>query len=493
MIVVLSLCLCHCGADKTDVGDLHLVGKKSKAKSADTWAPVEDKPGKAVAEEGIVVDLIVDLVFRNSRDGWTLNTPDAHVNVAKLRKGGVDLVFSALPVAPGKRDWTALEQAFEVTEKLVADTNGNVEIASTFNGAVEGRKKGAVQVLFLLEGADALVGKLDRLGELKRRGLAAVGLVAGRSNAFADVAVAPREETGLTREGALLLEACRDLDIAVDLTHGSNAAFWDALSEQAGMIMVSHTAAHTIREHPRNLDDIQILALSRYGGLMGLVFNPDFLKAGVSSSADMGDAVAHILHVKSLGAINALALGTDYGGIVPPKGLEDISTLPDLRTALARQGISDEEIGQIMGGNASRFFEEIERKRGAMKLTKDDIERPVAIDCESVLGEFEGAPPMACNGRLMDQGPLLPPSSRQKVRIKQMRRRPERVELFGEPGTPWQVEGQSLDGKVLLNRIVALDDNGQGVMPLPSGRNLARIFLSPTRSASLREIVVWGH
>ena len=69
---------------------------------------------------------------------------------------------------------------------------------------------------------------------------------------------------------------------------------------------------------------------------------------------------------------------------------------------------------------------------------------------------------------------------------------PVQLELFGVPGTPWQVEGQNLEGKVLFNRIVALDDDGRGVLLLPSGRNLARLFFTPTRPSALREAVVWG-
>ncbi len=484
--------LIQCG-NKGEAPKLDLVGEndgrgKEHLLKSDSVATSQ----RGFHHSAFVIDLTQDLVFRLQRDGWTLTTPRAQVNLEKIRAGGVDLIFSALPMPPGKQPYDALNEGLLAMNSLVAGSNGQVEIVSSFKEAKAAHKRGIVPMLGLLEGADALSDQRVSLPELKRRGLAMIGLVASRNNAFADSARAPRKNGGLTKDGIALLEACNDAGLVIDLTHASPNTFWDVLTRQVGAVVVSHTAVRALRDHPRNLDDLQILALSRYGGVMGLIFNPVFLKSDSNVKATLDDVVAHVMHVYGIGAINGLALGTDYDGIQPPVGLEDVSKLPKLTDALARQGLSDTEISQILGGNAARVFEEVERSHGRVTLTEDELLRPIEIDCDGVIGESKGSPPLGCNGYLLDRGALLPPTSRQKIRIRDIQRRPVRLELFGDPGTPWQVEGQNLEGKVLFNRIVKLDEHGKGALPLPSGRNLIRLFCSPTRLSALGEVVIWG-
>jgi hypothetical protein len=225
--------------------------------------------------------------------------------------------------------------------------------------------------------------------------------------------------------------------------------------------------------------------------VMGLIFNPEFLK--ISGSATLSDVVEHVMHVKAIGALRALALGTDFGGINPPAGLEDVSRLPHLAGALEREGLSPAEIKSVFGDNAAGMFEDMSRQYGEVKLTEDEILRPVAADCESVIGEFSGSLAVSCDRYLRDSGAVIPPASKLKVRIRDMAMTPVTLELFGEPDVPWQVEGQNLEGKILFHRFVKLDGIGVGSMSLPQNRNLTRMFFSPTRASALREVVVWGH
>jgi microsomal dipeptidase-like Zn-dependent dipeptidase len=488
LAILLIVALTHCSG-KNDDPDIDLVG--SGIGKGQVYVQ-KQKKRQRTSQSALVIDLAEDLVFRRLRDNWTLTFSKAHVNVEKLKAGGVNLILSALQTMPGKELQKSLDRAIAVNRELVAGTDGAMEIVSSFKAAKNAAERGIISVMLLMEGADALEGRLHRIPELKKQGLAAVGVVAGKDNAFAGTSGGAREKGGLTDEGRDLLEACRDAEIAVDVTHASYTAFWDILVEQSGAVVASHTAARALRDHARNLDDLQILALARYGGIMGLMFNPDFLKPGMDEAASLKDVVAHVMHLKEIGALNAVGLGTDFGGVNPPSGLEDISKLPALAKALEQQGLSDDEIKGVFGGNTGRFFEEIERDRGALKLTTDEILRPIPLECDAVTGEIEGSAALVCNGYVLDQGPGLPPAGRQKLRIREMTLEPVRLELFGEPGTPWQVEGQNLEGKILFTRVVALDNQGQGTLNLPSGRNLTRLFCSPTRQSALREAVVWG-
>jgi len=489
--LILSLALAAgCGGGDEDKPRLDLVGSKPVQAPA---APVREAPISAAGlhRSAFVVDLIEDLWFRQKLSGWTLTTPEAHVNVDKLDRGGVDLVFAALAPEAGKLARESLDQGLAAMEELVAGAAGRAVLVSSIDEARAAREKGVIPVMLLLEGADALEGDLERLYDLARRGVRMIGVVGPRGNRFGDSVVAPSDPPGLTEAGAGLIAACRDNGIVVDLTHASETLFWDALVAEGALVAVSHGAFGALRPHARNLDDLQLLALARSGGVVGIVFNPELLRPG-QAGAGIEDVVEHVLHARRIGALEAVALGTDYGGIKPPTGLDDVAALPALTEALRAEGLSDGEIRGVLGENALRVIDGAERKLGAAEVSGSEPLRPIAIECEVVSGEYDGTPVQSCDRYLLRSGPLLPPASQQKLRLREMDRLPERLEVFGEPGTPWQVEAQDLAGKVLVRRVVALDDKGRGALPLPARRNLARIFLSPTRPSALREAVVWG-
>ena len=486
-VTSLLLLVAACGGEESS-DKLDLVGAGKDTAGQDK-TPVRLDPGPS--SDLFTVDLIQDLVFRRERNGWGLATPEAHVNMEKLEKGGVDLVLSAIP-GGGVSSVAKLHESISTMDAMLEEAGGRAVLVSSLAKALEARKAGRFPFMLLLEGADALSGDPDEIYELKRRGVGAIGISAGRPNSFGDPAVMPATEGGLTEAGTKLVQACRDHGILVDLTHSSPEVFWDVIVEQGSLASVTHTAARALRDHPRNLDDLQILALARAGGIMGLVFNPDFLEPGESPRADLEDVVRHMVHIKQIGALDALALGTDYGGIRPPAGLEDVSALPDLARALHGAGFSSREVALVMGGNARRLLGEVETRQGVAEGGREEPLRPISVECDTVIGEHTGVAVKSCDGFLLEQGPTLGAAVRLRLRLSDLRTTPARIEIFGDPGTPWQVEAQDLSGKVLMRRGVALDVDGRGSLPLPKGRNLTRVFLSPTRESSLREVVLWG-
>jgi membrane dipeptidase len=496
VLAVALLTAAACGPQEQGGPGLDLVGDQAgarPARGADAGAPGPRVDARTLHETAFVIDLIQDHLFRHLRDGWTLSTPEAHTSLARLEAGGVDLVVSAIPLEPGKDPAVALEEGVAKLTGLVRRTEGRAAIVTGMDEARAARAKGVIPFVLLAEGADGLVGAPpERLAELRRRGLLVVGITGPQGNAFADSGASPRSEGGgLTEKGAGLVAACRDNGVLVDLTHASPEAFWDVIVEQGSLAAVTHAAARALREHSRNLDDLQIIALSRSGGVMGLVFNPELVKPEQPVTG-VADLVDHVRHVRRLGAIGALALGTDYGGIRPPDGLDEVSTLPVVTEALLAAGLTGEEVLGVLGGNAAALMEAVEARQGAAEAGREEPLRPITVECESVIGESEGVALRACDGYVVAPGPTLGPATRQRLRLLEVARTPVKVEIFGEAGTPWQVEAQDLGGKVLMRRVVALDRDGVGSLPLPSDRGLVRLFLSPTRRSVLREAVVWG-
>ena len=484
--ITLLLFFPGCGSSNDET-----TGKDFVGKGDDKVVSAEYHNKKQTAPDLFTVDLITDIVFRKQRDGWTLRNK-SDVTAAKLRAGGVDLFFSAVGRSPsGKPN---LDEGIALTHKLVEEVGNDLAVVSSFRDVEANRKKGIISVMILVEGADELENADDnRLYALKHKGVLAIGLVAGGRNRLADAAVTGLgDKGGLTKLGSEFVQRCRELGIAVDLTQISKRAFYDVLVREGVLGMVSHPAVDALRSHPRNLDDLQILALARYGGLMGLIFNPDFIILESGTSGDMADVIAHMVHIKKLGAIDALALGTDFSGIHPPAGLSDVSRLPALSARMAKAGFAPDEIAAVFGGNAKRYFENVAAQQGTAELNAEPVLRPVDVECETVIGDVSGIVLKSCDSRVLEDGPAFAAGSRQKFRIRDMSRKPVKLEVFGVADTPWQVEAQDLSGKILVKRVIRLDENGMGQIPLPGNRNLTRLFLNPARPSTLREVVVWG-
>jgi membrane dipeptidase len=79
----------------------------------------------------------------------------------------------------------------------------------------------------------------------------------------------------------------------------------------------------------------------------------------------------HIDHAVQVGGIDHVGLGSDFDGIdSAPKGMEDVSKLPDLVRELARRGYSEQDLKKILGGNLLRVMRQVERVSREMRAPK---------------------------------------------------------------------------------------------------------------------------
>ncbi|MBV9624627.1 MAG: membrane dipeptidase, partial [Acidobacteria bacterium] len=65
-------------------------------------------------------------------------------------------------------------------------------------------------------------------------------------------------------------------------------------------------------------------------------------------------------HAVKLAGIDHVGIGSDFDGITSvPQGLEDVSKVPNLTSALLKRGYSEGDIKKIMGANFLRVIEEV--------------------------------------------------------------------------------------------------------------------------------------
>ncbi|MCO4764376.1 MAG: membrane dipeptidase [Myxococcales bacterium] len=166
---------------------------------------------------------------------------------------------------------------------------------------------------------------------------------------------------GLTAAGKAFIEQLNEARIFVDLAHIGARGFWDAVDVHDGAqpLLATHTGVCGIKPHWRNLDDAQIRAVADTGGVVGIIFQSDFLRRR-GGPRDVNMVVEHMTHVANVGGDDCVAIGSDYdGAIVPPTDLRDGFAPARLIDALLQHGWTETRIQKVLAGNFLRCFEQI--------------------------------------------------------------------------------------------------------------------------------------
>ena len=168
-------------------------------------------------------------------------------------------------------------------------------------------------------------------------------------------------DTGLSAFGTQMVELLNDRKVLVDLAHISARGFWAACEAHAKdrPFVVTHTGVSGVYRHWRNLDDAQIRAVARSGGVIGIMYHAPFL--GDRPWAGRVETVArHLAHVLDVAGEDTPALGSDWdGSIIPPRDMPTCLELPRLVAALSKLGIRERAIQKILGLNFLRVVREV--------------------------------------------------------------------------------------------------------------------------------------
>ena len=159
-----------------------------------------------------------------------------------------------------------------------------------------------------------VVPELDRLTQLKKDGVMSVQLTYNNRNLAGDGALEPAD-AGLSKLGRATIERIEAEKLLLDLSHGGARTMAEGAAHAKRPLVISHTGARAVTDHPRNTADATIRAVADKGGVVGVYFMP-FLRVG--TPATLADAVAHVEHVAKIAGEDHVGIGTDNG--VLPQG-----------------------------------------------------------------------------------------------------------------------------------------------------------------------------
>ena len=342
-----------------------------------------------ILASAIVVDTHEDVPWELHEKWADLGAPGAtkHVDIARLRAGGLGAVFFAL-FTPGTLadKGQAAHVAFELSDLVdrVVAAHPRDFVAATSVAEIRGaRKSGRIAILKGIEGGHAIEDSLALLRVFYRLGVRYMTLTHTNTNNWADSLgsfhdadydpARSRKHGGLTAFGKEVVAEMNRLGMAVDVSHVSPETLRDVLAVGKAPPFASHSSCRALTDNPRNLTDDQIRAIAAAGGVVMLNASSSFLDADGLAAArakpersyhtTLSRYVDHLEHALKL-APGAVGLGTDFDGIDdPPKDFADVSYIPKLVEELVRRGHGDDEIRGILGENFLRYFARVEAAR----------------------------------------------------------------------------------------------------------------------------------
>jgi len=244
------------------------------------------------------------------------------------------------------------------------ERRGALTICRTAADLRESLKSGKMAAIFHMEGAEAIDPDLNTLEVLYQAGLRSIGPVWSRPTIFGHgvpfkYPATPDTGEGLTDHGVRLVKRCDELGIMVDLSHLNEAGFWDVAQHSTKPLVATHSNAHAICPHSRNLTDKQLAAIKESDGMVGLNFAVAFLREDGKMLADvpLEQMLRHLDHLIAHLGEDRVGMGSDYDGAVVPQDLTSCAGLPELRQAMKNHGYNGVLIAKLCHENWLRVLE----------------------------------------------------------------------------------------------------------------------------------------
>jgi membrane dipeptidase len=247
--------------------------------------------------------------------------------------------------------------------RIERESQGRVRVCRNVHDIEQGLENGVLAPVLHIEGAESIDPSFELLDVLYEAGLRSLGPVWSRSNAFGHgvpfrCPSSPDTGPGLTDLGKELIAACNRLKILIDLSHLNERGFWDVAAISDAPLVATHSNAHALSPHSRNLTDKQLAAIRETGGVVGVNFATSFLRPDGRQDADTSTelVVAHLDHILKHVGEDGVGFGSDFDGARIPAGIGNAAGLQNLVEVMRTRGFGEPLIEKICFGNWLRVL-----------------------------------------------------------------------------------------------------------------------------------------
>ena len=301
----------------------------------------ETPPQETKGETGQVINQVVNRVVGNDLDSTSAPSP---ADMAEAQR----VVFAMA----------------SLLLRIERESKGRVRVCRAAGDIERCLADGALAAVLHIEGAEAIDANFEILDVLYAAGLRSLGPVWSRPNAFGHgvpfrCPSSPDTGPGLTDLGKALIAACNRLRILIDLSHLNERGFWDVAAISNAPLVATHSNAHAISPHSRNLTDRQLVAIGRSGGLVGVNFAVSFLgpDGRHDREAPLELIIRHTEHMLERAGEDAVGFGSDFDGAMIPAELGNAAGLQTLVRAMRKRGFAEPLIEKVCYRNWLRVLE----------------------------------------------------------------------------------------------------------------------------------------
>jgi membrane dipeptidase len=345
-----------------------------------------------------------------------------HVDYPRMNEGGLDGGFWVIYTRQGPLDEASYRAARThgimrqaAIREFAAKYHDKVALAFTADDAERILAEGKKVVFQSMENSYPLATDVSLLETFYIGGLRMIAPVHFANNQFADSAT--DIETlyeGLSPLGEELVREANRLGLILDGSHASDDTVRDMIALSTTPIILSHTGATAIFDHPRNIGDDLLLELAASGGVIQMNIFGGYLEALQPSPervealaaleaqyganpAEMDEAtlaawraarmelereyprprstyekfMEHTFHVLELIGPDYVGISGDWDGGGGVDGMSDVSMLQKITRDLLAAGYTKEDVEKIWGGNMMRLMRAAEAARTSELVSPD--------------------------------------------------------------------------------------------------------------------------
>lgn len=369
----------------------------------------------SLAQSCIIVDGHVDLPYRLSiknfrleRDylGIPVSTQEGDFDYVRAKKGGLDAPFMSIYIPSSNQQKPDMGKALADTlismvEGITKAIPDKFALARTPQDITRNTAQGKISLPMGMENGGPIGNDLANLKYFYDRGIRYITLTHGKDNQICDSSYDTTGTwSGLSPFGEKVVAEMNRLGIMVDISHVSDAAFYDVMRITNAPVIASHSSCRFFTPgFERNMSDDMILELAKNDGVIQINFGASFLDSIARQNdalrdsleailisknltskdpeaqpiieqfgkehrelySDVARVADHIDHVVKLVGVAHVGIGSDYDGVGDslPLGLKDVSTYPNLIAELLKRGYSADDISKICYENVFRVWNKV--------------------------------------------------------------------------------------------------------------------------------------
>ncbi|MEA2955892.1 MAG: rane dipeptidase [Alphaproteobacteria bacterium] len=278
-----------------------------------------------------------------------------------------DTAFSDVPSPPAVEMTAAQAAVYGMVSLLLRierESQGRVRVCSSVDDIRRSFADDVLASVLHIEGAEAIDPDFELLDVLHEAGLRSLGPVWSRPNAFGHgvpflCPSSPDTGPGLTALGKELVGACNRLKILIDLSHLNEKGFWDVAETSNAPLVATHSNAHALSPHSRNLTDEQLAAIRGTGGMVGVNFATSFLRADGRADGDTPAelVIDHLEYMLERVGEDGVGFGSDFDGARVPAGIGNAAGLQHLVEIMRARDYGERLIAKVCSGNWLRVLE----------------------------------------------------------------------------------------------------------------------------------------